>query len=389
MKRHVLLLGFLLLFAPLLYAQSSQDDLDAYVKRLKDSYATGGSETAFMSVGSDFLYAQGYFEAKNYSSAADGFMRIVGANKDHVFANYQLAIALIRQNDPYKTRQAEQYLDHAFKLNPSLKERYAKDVPVQQTSSAGQTEKTEPKSTENSKFEPTKAAPIGLEAYIDKLKYSFATGGKETQMLSAGQEAMAGIQYYEKGEYGSAETRFNLSLTVDAENPYVNYLKAVSMAAQGKEGAAKPFLQKAVAGDASLQQRYAGDLTSAKAAWSKFNAFKEVKTTPTAKITYGGPLQYGNYTCHQSVWNGPNASPAYRFDYKGYFALKKDGTYRWLDNGGTGKYRYNPKTGAITWLSGPMKNNAPTSSRYQPGTKVAQVTVEFSKDYRWECGCNK
>ncbi|QHL87930.1 hypothetical protein GU926_11005 [Nibribacter ruber] len=368
------------------YAQGPLDELDVYVEKLKSSKATGGSETAFMSIGSDFLYAQEYFEAKNYSSAAYSFMAIVRRQKDHPFANYQLAIALIRQNEPEKAKQAQEYLQQAFSLLPTLKERYSKDVPGASSASTTSSETKEPS---NSKEPATRKPAQGLAAYIASLKHSYATGGRETQMLSPGQEAHSGIQYFEAGEFGSAETSFSLSLARDAQNPYVNYLKAVSLEAQGKGASAQPFYQKALQGDASLKNQYAQDVAAAKASWAKLQASKEVKVTPPAKLVYGGTLTYGKYTCHQSIWNGPNASPAYRFDYKGYFELKKDGTYRWLDDGGTGRYAYNAKTGAITWLSGPMKGQSPQSSKFQKGTTVAQITLAFSKNYSWECGCKK
>ncbi|GAA4310470.1 hypothetical protein [Nibribacter koreensis] len=366
--------------------QNGQDELEVYVQKLKTSQATGGSETVFLSIGSDFMYAQEYFEAKNYSSAASGFRAITQRQKDHAFAHYQLAVALLRQNDLEKTQEAEEALASAFALKPSLKERYAQDQPQRSASAAAPPVATVP---DSSSPKATGAEYQGLAGYIAMLKHSYATGGKETQMLSAGQEAHEGIQYYESGEYGSAETRFSLSLARDARNPYVNYLAAVSLAAQGKSQAAQVYYQKAIAHDGSLQKSYAADVAIARAKWDKKQQASMIKPAPVTKVVYGGALTYGKYTCHQSVWNGPNASPAYRFEYKGYFDLKKDGTYRWLDNGGTGKYSYNTKTGALTWLSGPMKGQAPASSKYQKGTTVAQITVEYAKNYRWECGCNK
>jgi hypothetical protein len=84
-----------------------------------------------------------------------------------------------------------------------------------------------------------------------------------------------------------------------------------------------------------------------------------------------------------------NVSPAYRYDYKGYFALKKDGSYRWLDDGVTGKFSYNETTEELKWLSGYFKGFTPKITQYQTGEKTAQITISFSDSYRWECGCNK
>jgi tetratricopeptide (TPR) repeat protein len=388
-KLKLILVCALVLCTIQLYAQETNDELDAYIKRLKQSMATGGSETAFMSVGSDFLYAQDYLEAGNYASSEYSFARIVREHPEHAFANYQYAVSLLKQKDPEKAKLAQQFFQKAIELNSSLKARHERDVPAQAAS-----ESKKPATPANNNH-PAETAPAtaenaatDLDAYIAQLKHSYATGGKETQMFAPGQEAIQGILYYEKGEFSSAETRFSLSLSVDAENPYANYLKAVSLAAQGKDAEAKPFYQKAIAGDKALAARYTGDVASGKATWKKLQASKEVKTTPASKVTYGGALVYGNYVCDQSVWNGPNVSPAYRHEYKGYFALKKDGTYRWLDNGGTGRYSYNGKTGVITWLSGPMKSKAPKVSKFQNGTSVAQVTVDFN-GVTWQCGCNK
>lgn len=116
---------------------------------------------------------------------------------------------------------------------------------------------------------------------------------------------------------------------------------------------------------------------------------KKIKTSSATKTVYGGKLVFGNYNCTETVWNGPNANPPYSHPQKGYFELKSDGTYRWLDNGMTGKYSYNQKTGEINWLSGYLANMNAKTSQFQPGVNVSQITVNFSADYRWECGCNK
>ena len=106
-----------------LSAFSQTDSLDNYVNRLKLSQANRGSETAFLSIGSDFMYGQEYFEAGNFSSAEWYFSSIVRSHKDHAYANYQLAICLLKQNDPFKAESAKQYLEAAFNLQPTLRER--------------------------------------------------------------------------------------------------------------------------------------------------------------------------------------------------------------------------------------------------------------------------
>ena len=116
-----------LFFPQFLHAQSS-GDLKSYIKHLKDDHAGLLKETGFLTAGSYFLYAQEYFVAKNYSSAEWYLMQAVKKQKDNAFANYQLGISLMRQNDQNKKHQAQEYIQAAFDLNPSLEERYNKDV---------------------------------------------------------------------------------------------------------------------------------------------------------------------------------------------------------------------------------------------------------------------
>ena len=77
----------------------SQSDLDNYVKRLRQSQATGGNETAFLSAGSSFLYGQDYFESGRYDMAAIYFKQALDKEADNPYFNYQLGISLSKQND--------------------------------------------------------------------------------------------------------------------------------------------------------------------------------------------------------------------------------------------------------------------------------------------------
>jgi hypothetical protein len=65
MKKRLLTVAFAIAFCiPLLVSAQDKDDLDKYIQYLKDDYAGQRKETGFLSAGSDFLYAQEYFEAK-------------------------------------------------------------------------------------------------------------------------------------------------------------------------------------------------------------------------------------------------------------------------------------------------------------------------------------
>jgi tetratricopeptide (TPR) repeat protein len=368
---------------------SAQDDLDAYINRLKKSQAAGGNETAFMSAGSDFLYGQGYFEAKNYDMAAMYFKQVVNKEPENPYFNYQLAIALIRQKDKYKTEEAQIYLAKAFTLNLNLRTTYANEPSAGTNREIAGVKKTTNQNEAQTGGQSKPGNKPGLDSYLEELKYSRLTGGPKTTMNSPGLDVMYGYEYYENGEYISAGTNFKLAVSKEPDDIYANYLLGVSLEAQGKHNEASVYLNKAFIGAPQLKSRFEKDGKLARVTYQKKEAAKIVKTTPASKPVYGGALIFGNYNCTETRWNGPNASPAYSFPPKGYFALKPDGTYRWLDDGETGRYSYDAKTGTIKWLSGYFANIAKKPSKFQVGTTVSQITVNFSDSYKWECGCNK
>jgi Flp pilus assembly protein TadD len=286
---------------------------------------------------------------------------------------------MLRQNDPNKKKEADQYLNKAFQALPALKARFAADFPTEKTTTINIETTPKPAITE--------AAVTGVEAYIQKLKESRAAGGAETSMNSVGRDILYAVEYFDGNNFDSAEMGFRLAVGKDANNTYANYLLAVSLAAQGKSSEAKIYLQKAVTGDALLTTRYNNDVIRASEAWQKIVKAKEIKTTPAEKIPFGGKLVFGNYTCHQTIYNGPNATPAFSNQYKGYFVLRANGTYRWLDDGGEGKYSYDSSTGKVTWLSGHLAGQKAQLTTYKISSGYGQITINFNDNYRWECGC--
>jgi tetratricopeptide (TPR) repeat protein len=365
----------LIIFCSFLSAKS-QDALEQYVKRLRQSEASGGSETAFLSVGSTFLYGQGYFEKKEYSLANMYFMQAFQKDSTNAFVNYQIAASLLKQNDKYKAEEAKKYLQNAFRLNPALKATFDKEFP-------GQSTKPQNGNNDNA------TAKGGLTKYIEDLKYSRSTGGDKTSMNSPGLDVLYGYEYFEKGEMDLAAIRFKEAVAKDPEDVYANYLLGLALNAQGLKKEAAPYLNKAFAGDAELKKQFKTDLAAATDSYNKLKESKKIKFTPAPKPVYGGKLVYGNYNCRETVWNGPNAAQPYSFPQKGYFELKPDGTYRWLDNGKTGRYSYDAKTGNIKWLSGYLFDLQAKTSQFQGNKQVPQITVNFSADYRWECSCDK
>ncbi len=382
---------FYILFSFLLFSfgATAQDDLDNFLNRMKKSAASGGSETSFMSAGSEFMYGLDYFEKGTYDMAEMYFMRAQKMDSTNPYFNYQLAIALLKQNNKYKAQQAQPFLQKAFALNQNLKIRYATDMPQAATAGplAQQSATNASNTAAQNKTNNSSTTAQGLKAYIEELKHSRATSGPKTDMFTSGQEVMYGYDYYEKGEYASAESRFWMAVKTDPSDIYANYLLGVSLEAQGKDG--KAYLEKAFAGDAQLQSQYNKEIAVAKATHKKKEDAKKpiVKASEPQKV--GGKLTFGAYVCKQTVWNGPNANPQYSYQTHGTIHLFANGTYRWLDNGKTGRYSYDAKTGAIKWLSGHMAGYDVKSSIFKPNVKVPQITVSFTDTYRWECGCSK
>lgn len=369
--------GVLLVLVSSFFAAKSQDPLHQYIKRLRQSEASGGSETGFLSVGSTFLYGQGYFEKKDYDLANMYFMQAFQKDSSNAFVNYQIAASLLKQNNKYKTEEAQKYLQNAFRLNPALKTRFVTEFPNE--SSAEQTKPEINKKPDGNSF----------SKYIEDLKYSQANGGSKTAMNAPGLDVLYGYEYYQKGDQDLAAIRFREAVTKAPDDIYANYLLGVSLTAQGLKEQAEPYLNKAFAGDASLRKQAVTDIAAASEQFKKLKDSRAIKSTPATKPVYGGKLVFGNYMCTETVWNGPNASQPFQPVSKGYFELKSNGTYRWLDNGAQGKYSYNPKTGEIKWLTGHFANMKAKTSQFQPGKNISQITVNFSDSYRWECGCKK
>ncbi|MBS1638458.1 MAG: hypothetical protein JST94_04220 [Bacteroidetes bacterium] len=368
------------------FSQHTPDDIEKYVTRLKQSAANRGEETAFMSAGSAFLYGWDNYEIKKYVEASWKFEEAMKLKPDNAYAIYMYAICLIKQNDKYKTGQAQLFLQKAFELNASLRERYKKDF------LGG----VAPKQT----VLPKSNVTTDLDVYIERMKYSKATGGEETRFLTPGYDIIGGIEYYEEGNYNSAQTKFELAVKADANNAFSNYMLAVSLIIQGKKNEAKIYLNKAFSLNLSLENRLTNDIAIATKKYAAYitqrekETFGNTKTKSTdKKETIGGILIFGNFTCTQTVYNGNYNSRAgastFSNVYKGNFQLYANGTYRWLDNGSTGKYSYNATSGEIKWLSGYFFNTKPQATIFQPSSNVAQITINFSDSYRWECGCNK
>ena len=102
------------------------------------------------------------------------------------------------------------------------------------------------------------------------------------------------------------------------------------------------------------------------------------------------PPPLGRYVCDQSS-NGTT-----RPIYHGYFELLPGGRYRWLDNGGTGTYRYDPATHGVRFLTGPMRGRG--QPRYGLDGSTPEITITMATPYTrrtgnappvWQCGLRR
>ena len=117
-------------------------------------------------------------------------------------------------------------------------------------------------------------------------------------------------------------------------------------------------------------------------------SFRPVTTKSSAakntERAVGGALDFGDYVCTEQQGRTTKQ--------KGYFKLNSNGTYRYLDGGTTGRYKYNAETGEITWLSGYFTDGNRTTAKFTPGKNVSQIDIAFqtaSGDLNWSCGHNK
>jgi hypothetical protein len=237
-----------------------------------------------------------------------------------------------------------------------------------------------------------------LSRYISHIKKAYENRSAETSIGTIGYEMAYGIESFEAKAYDYASWNFETALRMNSSHGYARYLLGLCQLAMGKETAGKESLNKAIALIPALKSRLDSDMAS----YTKKPAPKTVekpadkKDPATVKNAekpavekVGGPLVFGNYNCHYQQYQGAGAIVAYKSIPQGYFRLNANGTYRWLDNGETGKYKYDAKTGKITWLSGYFAKSQPVSTVYKPGEKVASIKVEMRKNYTWGCGCNK
>ena len=101
----------------------------------------------------------------------------------------------------------------------------------------------------------------------------------------------------------------------------------------------------------------------------------------------GGPIVLGKYGCTQSIYRVIKGVTEY--EMKGSVTLRPNGTYQYLDNGKPGRYRYDAKSGVVTWIDGPFKAmQASTTYEKYKGRNLLEMRFkdEKGREYKWICG---
>lgn len=89
----------------------------------------------------------------------------------------------------------------------------------------------------------------------------------------------------------------------------------------------------------------------------------------------------GNYSC----WLERPGINGTRNDVpRGTLALKTNGTYTYMEKGGT--YRYNAQTGLLVFTSGFFINPVPERTTFIKHPRTAQIDIHWAYANDWSCG---
>ncbi len=230
-------------------------------------------------------------------------------------------------------------------------------------------------------------------AQADKL---WRATNPSTAYLTAGNAIKYGLEYLAIGKFQESLNYFVDAVRIEPGNPYAQLLLGLANQGAGHQTEAGQALAEAVRLDPALSSLASFD-SEQRAALPPVVADNRggteagaVTTAPKPDAAVSADLVYGDYVCTLARWDVGQRRRVY--DPKGYFKLNPDGTYRYLDNGQTGRYSYDPSSRQIRWLSGYFAEGGPTTTKYTPNVKVAQIDITFhtpSGDVEWSCGCNR
>ncbi|HEX2971492.1 MAG TPA: hypothetical protein VHP11_04130 [Tepidisphaeraceae bacterium] len=263
-----------------------------------------------------------------------------------------------------------------------------------------------------------------IRATAEKLERQWQAGKPDMSPGSVGNKIGHGLEYLKEAKCEDASRWFERGVQDDAKDGLAHLLLGISYAGLNRAAEAQEHLKTAarlnpkLKGEAdrwvarsTVMQRTAAEKQKAPAEANAAapNAPPAAPATQPAtravraedglddkarqEAMQAGPPP-GNYTCHEASFEyvGGTAPWKMRFEYKGYFALQAGGVYRWLDNGPTGRYEYDPATGKLTFSSGYFAN-VDATGQFIPRDKVWQINIKIpagpDKFNEWQAAMNR
>ena len=257
-----------------------------------------------------------------------------------------------------------------------------------------------------------------------------APDGPTPPMLSAANHVFYGCGYLFRSSPSQpalAQSYFERAALLEPRNAVAHFLLGAALAGQGMPDSARAAVTRALRLDPEVGRRLGARFAERPELRERLEAlFRPAPATPAAPAApaaapaaapvrpaaapaaptapapvpapaapakpatpgWGGALVPGSYACTYDYWSGAGAYRRMVSDPKGSLTLRADGTYRRLDNGGTGRYAYDAGTGEIRWLTGPMAEMKPERTRFRRNQRTAQIDIRLTGVYEWSCGIN-
>lgn len=120
---------------------------------------------------------------------------------------------------------------------------------------------------------------------------------------------------------------------------------------------------------------------------------RAVRTAPSRRAAppraASNVLVSGDYVCRTGYWAGPPGNQTYRQEPQGILSVRANGTYSF--RGGSGRYRYDPATQEVVWVSGYLSQDRATTKFTRHDATTAGLAIAFhtaSGDLHWVCGAD-
>jgi hypothetical protein len=107
---------------------------------------------------------------------------------------------------------------------------------------------------------------------------------------------------------------------------------------------------------------------------------------PSAAASTGRAVIPGEYACTHDYWTGAGPYRQRHSDPVGTITIAADGSYRWLSNGGGGRWAHDAATGGLSFSSGPIADKQPSEASYRLNQRTSQIDISFGDGVDWSCG---